>query len=201
MVGTRVDSFGIPAIIYSTPSGTYPNTNSTYFTSNTVPCIRGTYRNYTGIELCIPCSNGTYAYSNSYSPCTLPDSFCPYGAVEEISYSIFESIEQDQDYLESPENTVFDDILMQTIFSFNAQSGHCVLVSPITWVLLVIALGIILVGGMFIHEAFFPGIHITRDGTRQIFKKMNLIGEGEVFQFSIHICFVDSTNTDRYPTD
>ncbi|CAF2015361.1 unnamed protein product [Rotaria magnacalcarata] len=175
------DDLGIPATIYSTPSGTYPNTNSTYFTSNTVPCIRGTYRNYTGIELCIPCSNGTYAYSNSYSPCTLPDSFCPYGAVEEISYSIFESIEQDQDYLESPENTVFDDILMQNIFSFNAQSGHCVLVSPITWVLLVIALGIILVGGMFIHEAFFPGIHITRDGTKQIFKKMDLIGEGELW--------------------
>ncbi|CAF5155549.1 unnamed protein product, partial [Rotaria magnacalcarata] len=42
------DDLGIPAIIYSTPSGTYPNTNSTYFTSNTVPCIRGTYRNYTG---------------------------------------------------------------------------------------------------------------------------------------------------------
>ncbi|CAF4806839.1 unnamed protein product, partial [Rotaria magnacalcarata] len=83
----------------------------------------------------------TYAYSNSCSPCTLPDSFCPYGAVEEISYSTFESIEQDQDYLESPENTVFDDILMQNIFSFNAQSDHCVLVSPITCVLLVIALG------------------------------------------------------------
>ncbi|CAM4819053.1 unnamed protein product [Rotaria magnacalcarata] len=125
------DDLGIPAIIYSTPSGTYPNTNSTYFTSNTVPCIRGTYRNYTGIELCIPCSNGTYAYSNSCSPCTLPDSFCPYGAVEEIAYSTFESIEQDQDYLESPENTVFDDIFMQNVFSFNAQSDHCVLVSPI----------------------------------------------------------------------
>ncbi|CAF3715353.1 unnamed protein product [Rotaria socialis] len=152
------DDLGIPAIIYSTPSGTYPNTNSTYFTSNTVPCILGTYRNYTGIELCIPCTNGTYAYSNSCSPCTLPDSFCPYGAVEEISYSTFESIEQDQDYPESPENTVFDDILMQNMFSFNTQSGHCALVSPITWVLLVIGLGVILAGGMFIHELWAGGL-------------------------------------------
>ncbi|CAF3345973.1 unnamed protein product [Rotaria socialis] len=175
------DDLGIPAIIYSAPSGTYPNTNSIYFTSNTVPCIRGTYRNYTGIELCMPCSNDTYAYSNSCSPCTLSDSFCPYGAVEEISYSTFESIEQDQDYPESPENTVFDDILMQNIFSFNTQSGHCVLVSPITWVLLVIGFGVILAGGIFIHEAFFPGIHITRDGTKQILKKLDLIGEGELW--------------------
>ncbi|CAF5218916.1 unnamed protein product, partial [Rotaria magnacalcarata] len=65
------------------------------------------------------------------------------------------------------------------MFSFNTQSGHCVLVSPITWVLLVIGLGVILAGGMFIHEVFFPGIHITRDGTKQILKKMDLIGEGE----------------------
>ncbi|CAF1233564.1 unnamed protein product, partial [Rotaria sp. Silwood1] len=152
------DDLGIPGIIYSAPAGTYPNTNSRYFTSNTVSCIRGTYRNYTGIELCMPCSNGTYTYSSNCSLCTSPNSFCPYGAVEEISYSTFESIEQDQDYPESPENTVFDDILMQNMFSFNLRFAHCALVSPITWVLLVVGLGVIIAISMVIHELWIGGL-------------------------------------------
>ncbi len=64
------------------------------------------------------------------------NSFCPVGSIEEISYSDFKSIEQDEDYPKSPENTVFDDILLQlNMFSFNIQSIHCLIVSPVTWVI------------------------------------------------------------------
>jgi hypothetical protein len=184
------DYLGTVGIIYSSPAGTYPNTNSSVFTSNTVACIRGTYRNYTGIELCMPCSNGTYTYSGNCLQCTSPDSFCPYGAVEQIFYSTFEPIEQDQDYPESPENTVFDDLLMQNMFSFNPQSVHCLLVSPITWVFLVIGLGIIVAIAVVIHEVFFPGTTILRDWAKQILRRMDLIGEGEVFQFFTGIYYL-----------
>jgi hypothetical protein len=128
-----------------------------------------TYRNYTGIELCFSCPSHTYA--SKCTPCISEDSFCPFGSVEEISYSIFKSIEQDQDYPESPENILFDDVLMQNMFSFNTQSSHCLLVSPITWVFFVIAVGSIIAIGMTIHEAFGPGKHTIRDWTKQMLKK------------------------------
>jgi hypothetical protein len=179
------DYLGNPAIIVSTPAGAYPDTNCTFYRSSTVPCIRGTHRNYTGIELCFPCPNGTY--SSNCSPCTSKDSFCPYGAVEEISYSTFESIEQDQDYPESPENTVFDDLLMQNMFSFNTKSIHCILVSPFTWIFLLTAIGMIVAIIMIIRDVFYPGTHAIRDRVKQILRRMDIIGEGEVSQFSIDI--------------
>jgi hypothetical protein len=175
---TIFDILGNAGIIFSAPAGTYPDTNSNFYTSIIVPCIRGAYRNYTGIELCFPCPNGTY--SSNCSPCTSNDSFCPFGSVEEISYSLFQSIEQDQDYPESPENTVFDDVLMQNMFSFNTHSIHCLVVSPITWVFLVIVIGIIVAIGMTIHETFGPSTHTTRDWIKLMLRKVDLIGEGEV---------------------
>jgi hypothetical protein len=172
------DILGNAAIMFSSPAGTYPDTNSSFYTSIIVPCIPGTYRNYTGVELCIPCPNGTY--SSNCLPCTLQDSFCPYGAVEEITYSMFESIEQDQDYPESPENTVFDDLLMQNMFAFNTQSIHCLLVSPITWTFVVVGFGIIIAICMAIHEIFSPNTHIMRNRAKQILRQLDLIGDGRV---------------------
>jgi hypothetical protein len=175
---TLFDILGNAAIIYSTPSGTYPDTNSNYYTSIIVPCTHGTYRNFSGIELCFPCPNGTY--SSNCSLCLVNNSFCPVGSIEDLSYSNFESIEQDEDYPESPENTVFDDVLMQNMFSFNTGSIHCLLVSPITWVILMMIIGISISVGMTIHETFDPSKHRIRDWTKNILRKVDLIGEGEV---------------------
>ncbi|CAF1108947.1 unnamed protein product [Adineta steineri] len=176
---TIFDMLGNPAIIYSAPANTYPNTNSNFYASILVPCIPGTYRNYSGIELCFPCPNGTY--SSNCLPCTLENSFCPVGAVEEISYTVFKSIEQDQEYPESPESTVFDDLLMQNMFSFDTRSTHCILVSPITWVFVVITFGIIIAIGMTIHETFGPTSHRIRDWAKHILRKVDLIGEGQLW--------------------
>ena len=172
------DVLGNAAIIYSSPPGTYPDTNSPSYTSIIVPCINGTYRNYRGIELCFPCPHGTY--SKNCSKCLSKDSFCPMGSIEEISYSIFQSIEQDQDYPESPESTTFDDILMQNIFSLNTKSVHCVVVSPITWVVLVMVIGLIVAITVIIHEIFGPKTHLMRDWTKQLLRRVDIIGEGEV---------------------
>lgn len=172
------DVLGNAAIIYSSPPSTYPDTYSETYTSRMVPCIDGTYRNYSGVELCFPCPSGTY--SNNCSKCLLKDSFCPLGSVEETPYSKFESSELDQDYPESPESTTFDDVLMQNMFNFNTQSVHCIVVSPITWVILVMFIGIIVAVGVTIHEIFGPKAHSMRDWTKDILRKVDLIGEGEV---------------------
>ncbi len=175
---TVFDILGNGAIILSSPSGQYPDTNSPFYTSINVPCFPGTYRNYTGIELCLLCLNGTY--SSNCLPCNSNSSFCPSGSIEDLSYSIIESILQDEDYPESPENTVFDDLLMQSMFSFNTQSIHCLLVSPLTWTFVVFAIGILISIVMSIHELCSPNTHSMREKTKQILKKVDLIGEGEV---------------------
>jgi hypothetical protein len=175
-----LDNLGNALGMISAPPGTYSDTNTTIYIVSTAPCSRGTSRDYYGIELCYPNSS-----SNNCSE----DAFCPYGGVGEVSYSEFESIEQDQEYPESPENVVFDDLLMQNIFMFNPKSMHCLLVSPITWVLLVIIIGVTIAICMAISEAFCPHHHIKRDHVKRIFKKMDLIGEGEVFLF-VSLCLV-----------
>ena len=175
---TILDILGTAPIILSAPAGTYANTNTSSFRSTAVPCMRGTYRNYAGIELCQPCPNGTF--SSDCRNCTSNNSFCPYGSVEELSYTSFESIEQEQEYPESPENTVFDDLLMQNMFTLNTQSTRCLLVSPMTWVLVVVALGFIVHIVMAISEIFYPHRHMTRNRLKKIFRKLDLIGEGEV---------------------
>ncbi|CAF4985464.1 unnamed protein product [Rotaria sp. Silwood1] len=135
------DNLGNAATLLSAPAGMYPYTRVPFLTSSSVPCIPGTHRNYSGLELCIPCPNGTF--SSDCVQCARNDSFCPYGSIQDLSYSTFESIDQDQDYPEAPETTVFDDLLMKNMFTLNTQSAHCIRVSPMTWVLLVLTLGII----------------------------------------------------------
>ncbi|CAF0825007.1 unnamed protein product [Adineta steineri] len=167
-----LDSLSNGVGILVAPPGYYPNTNIDVYATNSIPCNRGTNRTYAGIELCSP-------YSSSSMNCS-EVAFCPYGAVGEVLYSAFESIEQIQEYPESPESTVFDDILMQNMFSFNVNSVHCLLVSPLVWVVLVMVIGLFVALFLTISEALYPQHHSMQDNVKKIFRKIDLIGEGEV---------------------
>ncbi|CAF0987621.1 unnamed protein product [Adineta ricciae] len=167
------DRLGNSMGMLSVPAGTYSDTSTSSYISCATPCTRGTTRDYTGIELCYPYSPVSYNCSAEH--------FCPYGAVGRVSYSVFESIEQDQDYPESPENIVFDDLLMQNMFTINVKSAHCLLVSPVSWVLFVMIIGSIIATLVVISEAFCSNRHMIRDQIKGIFKKMDLIGEGELW--------------------
>jgi len=177
-----LDLSGDAAIILSAEPGTYATTNQPSIFSIAVPCIPGTYRDYAGIELCTPCPNGTAGTSSNINctTCTSSDVFCPYGAVAEVPYTAFDPIVQEQYYPESPESTVFDDILMQNMFSLSTQSLHCLVVSPITWVLVCFGFGSIVLISMGISTIVCPGTHPARDQAKRVFKKMDLIGEGKV---------------------
>ena len=171
-----LDILGNEIAILNAPAGSYASTNTTgLFVSAAAPCNPGTYRDYPGVELCYPIPS-----SSNYSLCTSADAFCPYGAVGEVSHEAFESIEQEQDYPESPENTVFDDLLMQNMLSLNVKSSHCILVSPLTWVIVVIGLGCSVALSISISEWLCPNEHAMRDRAKTIFRKMDLVGEGEV---------------------
>ena len=181
---TIYDNLGNFRTLLSAPEGTYPDTNTKSSKSISIPCIRGTHRTYTGIELCIPCPRSTF--SSSCQACTSNNSFCPYGSVEELSYSAFKSIEQKQEYPESPENTVFDDILMENMLRWNTHSAHCLLVSPMTWVIMVIAFGVTVAIVVIISEIRCPNAQGRRNRVKEAFKKVDLIGEGEVSLFFIN---------------
>ncbi|CAF1003158.1 unnamed protein product [Adineta steineri] len=168
-----LDSLSNGVGILVAPPGYYPNTNIDVYATNSIPCNRGTNRTYAGIELCSP-------YSSSSMNCS-EDSFCPYGAVGEVLYSAFETIEQIQEYPESPENTVFDDILMQNMFAFNVNSVHCLLVSPLVWVVLVMLIGLSVALFLTISEALYPEHHSMQDNVKKVFRKIDLIGEGEMW--------------------
>ncbi|CAF1190241.1 unnamed protein product [Didymodactylos carnosus] len=172
-----LDNLGNEATLLSAPAGMYPYTKNSTEVSTSIPCIRGTYRNYSGIELCFPCLNGTF--STDCQPCISNDSFCPIGSIQNLSYSVIKSIEQDQEYPESPENTVFDDLLMQNIFSINTKSGHCVRVSPITWVLVVMATGVIVIIAIVIYEYHESNSQGKVNKFKKILKGLDIVGEGE----------------------
>ena len=170
------DLLGNAIAIIASPAGTYADTNTSTSISAAVPCHRGTYRDYAGIELCYPCLPST-----NCSLCTSNESFCPYGAVGETLHSAFESIEQEQEYPASPENVVFDDLLMQNMFIFNIRSSHCLLVSPLAWVVAFIVVGVSVAIMMVISEVICPHKHTVRERAKRIFRRMDLVGEGEVF--------------------
>jgi hypothetical protein len=178
-----LDRLGNGVGIIAAPPSSYPNTNISVYSTSPIPCNRGTGRNYSGIELCSP-----YPASSNCSE----DLFCPYGAVGEVPYSEFQSIEQNQDYPESPENVVFDDLLMQNMFTLNFNSIHCLLVSPLTWVVLVMIIGFTVAIIMTISEASCPHHQSKRHCVKEIFKKMDLIGEGEVFYQCSFVRFIEN---------
>ena len=185
------DILGNGVVIIKAPAGSYPITNISQSVSVSVPCTLGTHRDYEGIEVCAPCSSSSHC-----SLCTSTDSFCPPGAVGEITHADFESIEQEQEYPESPENTVFDDLLMQNMFVMNIRSSHCTLVSPLTWVLVIIGIGCSVAIGMAISELVCPHKHSMRNRAKNIFRRMDLVGEGEVMHRTRHFRCSSSFSAD-----
>jgi hypothetical protein len=176
------DDLGTPFVLLSSPPATYPSTFTSDSFSLQSPCIRGTYSDNYGIELCTPCPNGTYS-SGGVIRCSECDSrnytYCTYGAVTPINYQDIYVIEKEESYPDPPEGTIFDDILLENMFTWWANSGHCTIVAPLTWVFVVIglALTLLIIMGLL---SFYPRTHTQRNRIKTISKHMDLIGEGEV---------------------
>ncbi|CAF3748534.1 unnamed protein product [Adineta steineri] len=160
-----------PGYYASTDTSKLRGTATMPVISQQVTCIGGTYKNDTGVHSCFPCVNGS---KNSRDTpgivCTAcaSSAFCPLGAVAEIDASELQTLSQAQAYPKSPESTIFDEILIQNMFSIGG-SFHCILVSPLFWTFTV----------MFcpIH----PKKHIWREQIKNVFRQMDLVGEGELW--------------------
>ncbi|CAF5057318.1 unnamed protein product, partial [Rotaria sp. Silwood1] len=181
-----MDSSGNLLIFNPTPPGFYPSipaTGSVPFITFPESCPLGMYKNQTGINDCILCPTGTKNSGNATVQCTpcASGAFCPLGSVSETSQSALKIIEQVIAYPKSSDTTIFDEILIQNMFHIG--SGHCLLISPLFWTLIVAGLAILVVISMGILKFFIRHHTCTqiRKRVQWIFKKTDLIGEGELW--------------------
>ena len=174
-------------IIRPTTPGYYPVTTTgcaagiRFGLSGESQCASGSYHRETSARPCSLCPQGTFNDGSHPVECAPCDntSFCSLGAVANIDGSAMDSVMQARAYPKSPDNTIFDDILLQNIFSLEF-SRHCLVVSPLFWTLIVIGVTLILVIVMAASE-LFPGMSNIRRTIKLIFTQTDLIGEGELW--------------------
>ena len=153
-----LDTDGGVIIILAESPGYYASTDTTYspiaaampVVSHSTTCIAGTYKSDTGVHPCTLCPSGT---RNPGGPAAISctncssTSFCPAGAVYEIDSTLLISLSQTYAYPRTPEMDVFEDILLNNMFSLSS-TPHCVVVSPIFWILMLLILVFCLLIGM-----------------------------------------------------
>jgi hypothetical protein len=182
-----IDSGGNIFVILSTPAGFYPSTTgsikdgSTVFSSQTV-CIPGTYKMTTGIQSCSPCPAGTKNGGHDITSCVpcANNTFCNLGATNDLPSSILSNVIQATPYPTSPENTIFDDILIQNMFTIG-RTFHCIIISPIFWAIIVASIAFIIMFCMILLKFYrtYPKASERYKMLTRIFKQIDLIAEGE----------------------
>jgi fumarate reductase subunit D len=109
----------------------------------------------------------------------LNTSFCPLGSTADISYSALDVIIQAVAYPTSPELTVFDDILLENMFTIGSTK-HCLLVSPAFWALMSMIISFVILISILILQ-FFPRMHKLHYGLKGFFKRTDLVRDGELW--------------------
>lgn len=176
-----------PPGIYVTSTKLVSNSSMMpFYGCHPIACLAGTFKRSSSIGPCSVCPSGQKNPKNSNAtdiecePCS-SNSYCPLAAVDDVSrdpYTI--RVSQDVTYPEGSESDAYDDILVQNMLRLQTNSFRCVIVSPLLWTLITvgIVLCIIVLAGLL---RMFPKcthhyLFITR-----IFKKTDLIGEGELW--------------------
>ncbi|CAF3717154.1 unnamed protein product, partial [Adineta steineri] len=171
-----------PGYVSSTTSAA---TDSIFIVSESMMCMPGTFKNHLNIFPCSPCLNGTRNPGNHASISCLAcssDAFCPIGSVTDVNNTFLYPRSQAHVHPRSPDVTVFDEILLQNMFSTSANE-HCIFVSPLFWVLIVIGIVVIILTIMGIIKRWVrhPVAHRVRHHVKRIFRQTDLIHEGEMW--------------------
>ncbi|CAF1490762.1 unnamed protein product [Didymodactylos carnosus] len=162
-------------------SGTILNLFGLVSIYSSVSCPAGTFKNSSGIGPCTVCPQERKNTGNTgiqYDWCQ-KTSFCTLGPVNYVNYSIIENINNSQAYPKSPDNSIFDDVLIQNMFRIGSTSHYSV-VSLLLWTSIIIVLSIlilIIMGAL----TFFPTKEKHRILIKKIFKQLDLVGEGELW--------------------
>ena len=211
-----LDARGHILIFLSTPPGSYlviEDTGSMPLVSSSRTCMPGTYKNQSGIHDCTLCPPGTRNPGDSPTACVpcSPQSFCPLASVNEVSNLSLKTIIQAIPYPKSPESVIFDEILIQNMFSIG--SGRCIPISPLFWTLIVasIAVLVIVLMGILKHLIENPRGQKIRAIFKCVFRHTDLIGEGELWvgglaSFSVIVlitfaCVFSQNYVKQYPIE
>jgi hypothetical protein len=154
-------------------------TDSIFIVSQSIMCMAGAYKTDTSIFPCSPCPSGSRNPGNvACIACIIcsSDGFCPMGAVADMNRTCLLPQSQAHVHPRSPEVIVFDEILLQNMFS-TSSSDHCLFVSPLFWVLIVIGIVLIILVGMCILKrcVHHPRGHLVRKHVKKIFRQTDLI--------------------------
>jgi hypothetical protein len=145
-----LDFNGWQLIVMSQPASFYAHTSvaqairngAITYVSEPQSCPTGTYKNDTGVHPCELCPPGTYSSGNTVANacvnCSSGD-FCPWGAVSSVDSAALTTVSQATAYPKSPELDVFEDILLNNMFTLGS-TARCVRVSPIFWCLILLAM-------------------------------------------------------------
>ncbi|CAF3735698.1 unnamed protein product [Adineta steineri] len=146
------------------------------------PCPSGTYKNETGYGVCTICPPQTKNPGNEpaieCSSC-LSNSFCPLGSIDDVTLINYTSYIQTFAYPNSPDTNSYDDIIVQNVFTIG-QSVRCLIIAPLFWTSLAIALCFIIWFIMTMGKVFnCQTIVRHRDNAKKILKNTDIVGEGE----------------------
>ncbi|UJR16918.1 hypothetical protein I4U23_003816 [Adineta vaga] len=144
-------------------------------------CLGGMYKNITSIMPCNLCSAGTKnpgGYGTSCETCNTT-SFCPLGSVGDVPQTELDILTQATSYPLSPESTIFDEILVQNMFSIGS-STHCLMVSPSFWAIISAAFAILMLIIMTILR-YIPRAHKLLHIMKLAFQHGDLVREGEMW--------------------
>jgi hypothetical protein len=144
-------------------------------------CISGAEKNESTCGPCFACPTNTKNNGSFGIQCQIcsTNSFCPFGSTADIADESTTSYDQADPYPESPELTVFDDILLSTMFSFGSTT-HCLLITPLFWVSIVLGFAFIIIITMAIL-IFCPKHQKHRQMIKHVFSRLDLVGEGELW--------------------
>jgi hypothetical protein len=145
-------------------------------------CIPETYNDIITVGPCKLCPIGTKNPGNSSVSSCVPcdsSSFCPLGSIDDIVSDTIMNISQALAYPESPDSTIFDDILIQAMFTIGS-TPYCILVSPLFWTAIVIGMALLMLSAVGIMK-FVSWGRKHRAFIVCIFRQTDLIGEGELW--------------------
>ncbi|CAF2089967.1 unnamed protein product [Rotaria magnacalcarata] len=146
------------------------------------PCVAGTYKNSSDFGPCTVCPSQTKNKGNQ--PCSqcipcAPTSFCPLGAVGEVSLDDYSSYIQTYSYPSKPTMNNYDDLLVHNIFAVG-YSGRCILMSPLFWTAITISFCIVAWLFMTLLKiSRSPRAQNHRNNAKKLLKKADIINQGE----------------------
>ena len=187
--GTMIilDSKGDYYVLLPSPPGTVSDSSSG---SNSIdkPCMAGTFAAQANILPCSLCppdttTNGLTGQL-SCVPC-VSNGFCSLGAAFgniTTSSPLLTSINQVYAFPISPRAIRFDEILVQNVLAiFTNPSQHCLLISPVFWAIIVIALCIVIWLFMLLLKycVKHPLGEKIHSFIENLFRKTDLLGDGK----------------------